>query len=859
MPFERYLHSALPRDPHAPHHEQQQQQQQHTYPDYSASAASADHYAFDSSIFSSNIQFQMPQVMLGPTVAPGGGAEVLPAGIVTHSNPLPPTWLAPRYADDFPLMGYDSQPFSQQLPMSSYYSSHPSQHFQDHRRAPSSSRHSSASFSVASSATPPSALSTLSASASPIASTPSVPIARQISLASSSSIPLPLAFSVPSASGLPIYSTSGFDLLSVLARVATRPNPKIALGPVDMTCSFAVVDTRRYDHPIVYASPTFYKLTGYSEEEIIGHNCRFLQSPHGDVQKGDVRHHTSPEAVAHLRKSLAADKECQISLVNYRKNGTPFINLVTVIPVPGGVHNTPEEADEVVYHVGFQVDLTEQPNAILQKLRDGTYMVNYSNNVAYPAPSASKDWKINSSAMLGTSKQFRALLNDPDFIKSIPLSISSTTLSLVTPDRNEKTDPYDGNRLLSLVLLECNSDFVVVLSLKGAFLYVAPSVRRVLGYEPDELAGKAVTDFCHAADTVPLMRELKESSTTALLLSEDGASSGVPKTVDLLFRMRAKSGAYIWVECRGRLHVEPGKGRKAIILSGRARSMPALQWGAVAGAGGLRPSLPASLAPSSHPTSPAGGASLPSPSAGAPGAAERACEQEFWALLSNAGSVLLASAAVRDVLGWGAGEVIGRAFGDFIGDAASRVVAEETLAYAYACAGGGAGAGASESRALTFEMRRKDGARVLVDAVYYCPRAEAGAGAHGAQRRPLVCQVKLHSAAASQSQALSHAPADEVFEELDVARGSSWQYELQQLKYANQRLLEEIGELEGALAQQAQERERESARMPYEHAWAGYAGLSMAQHQSQQPQQPRMPLKRSWEGTVVGGGGGEAT
>ena len=59
------------------------------------------------------------------------------------------------------------------------------------------------------------------------------------------------------ANGLPLYSASGFDMLHMLAKVATRPNPRIMLGPVDMTCSFVVVDVRRLDSPIVYASPTF--------------------------------------------------------------------------------------------------------------------------------------------------------------------------------------------------------------------------------------------------------------------------------------------------------------------------------------------------------------------------------------------------------------------------------------------------------------------------------------------------------------------------------------------------------------------------------------------------------------------------
>lgn len=68
---------------------------------------------------------------------------------------------------------------------------------------------------------------------------------------------------------------------------------------------------------------------------------------------------------------LNAGKECQASLINYRRGGIPFINLVTVVPIPW-------EGTDIVYHVGFQVDLVEQPNAILRNMRDGSYQVNYT-------------------------------------------------------------------------------------------------------------------------------------------------------------------------------------------------------------------------------------------------------------------------------------------------------------------------------------------------------------------------------------------------------------------------------------------------------------------------------------------------
>lgn len=86
---------------------------------------------------------------------------------------------------------------------------------------------------------------------------------------------------------------------------------------------------------------------------------------------GSRRKYTDPAAVYHLKTHIQSGKETQASIINYRKDGSPFINLVTVIPISW-------DTDEIAYFVGFQVDLVEQPNAILEKMRNGTYVVNYS-------------------------------------------------------------------------------------------------------------------------------------------------------------------------------------------------------------------------------------------------------------------------------------------------------------------------------------------------------------------------------------------------------------------------------------------------------------------------------------------------
>lgn len=683
----------------------------------------------------------------------------------------------------------------------------------------------------------------------------------------------------PSPLGLPVYSASGFDLLSILARVANRPHPRVHLGPVDLTCSFVVVDVRRFDHSIVYCSPTFCRLTGYSEHEVIGRNCRFLQAPNGQVHRGETRHFTDQTAVAHLKKNLSADKECQTSIVNYKKDGTAFINLVTVIPILGGVSGLPHEEFDVVYHVGFQVDLTEQPNAILEKLRDGSYLVDYaahSRNQILQPPSLGpsnvhlRDRKSQVIPSVRISRDLKKLLADPAFVKSIPVTSSTTvpsshTSSSVRPETDSHSSFNGHSQLLHLMLLEALPDFIHVVSLKGNFLYVAPSVRRVLGYEPDEMVGKSLSDYAHPEDVVPLMRELKEGSATGLATMststlDDGGGSGpgggggggsssntsrlepisspvvtglpmAPRSVDLLFRARTKVGVYVWIECKGRLHVEPGKGRKAIILSGRAKEMPNLDWHSIAKGGGL--SLPVTKMEGSCGVGGKGDDEM----------RRSTMETEVWGTMSSgacAGGVasfLVVGSGMPDVLGWSCSELVGREVAHLMVDGVHQFNEELRVVRGRE---GMLGPSPSLRRVLC-KMRHKNGTAVDVVFVMYRSRSmdrgvfksNGRESMCGIISAPLIYQIRTLSSSASSSSSLSsftsftsssssfssspltttatsfvHSLDAGVFEELETTRDSSWQYEIQQVRFANQRLEEEIVGLRKQLEEVGERRKK---------------------------------------------------
>ena len=156
------------------------------------------------------------------------------------------------------------------------------------------------------------------------------------------------------------YSSSGFDMLGVLMRVATRPKPLINIGAVDMSCAFAVCDVTQHDIPIVYCSDVFERLTGYTKHEILGRNCRFLQAPDGKIQAGIKRKYVDDRSVLRIKNMINQRQEMQISIINYRKGGQPFMNLLTMIPITW-------DSEEIKYYVGFQVDLVEQPTSITNK------------------------------------------------------------------------------------------------------------------------------------------------------------------------------------------------------------------------------------------------------------------------------------------------------------------------------------------------------------------------------------------------------------------------------------------------------------------------------------------------------------
>lgn len=109
----------------------------------------------------------------------------------------------------------------------------------------------------------------------------------------------------------------------------------IRLSPI----ASIVTDPKARDNPIIAANRPFEQLTGYTEDELLGRNCRLLAGPE-----------TSPAHSAVLRQAVATATPAFIELVNYRKDGSRFLNAVMVAPLFG-------EDGRLAYFIGSQMEV----------------------------------------------------------------------------------------------------------------------------------------------------------------------------------------------------------------------------------------------------------------------------------------------------------------------------------------------------------------------------------------------------------------------------------------------------------------------------------------------------------------------
>ncbi|UYF98789.1 MULTISPECIES: PAS domain-containing protein [unclassified Halomonas] len=123
-------------------------------------------------------------------------------------------------------------------------------------------------------------------------------------------------------------------------------NPELLERIVDASDDGIVVSEQEGDENIlIYVNKGFERLTGYTADEILYRDCRFLQNDDRDQ-----------DALDNIREAISSGRPSREVLRNYRKDGTMFWNELSITPVY-------DESDNLMYCVGVQKDVTERVEA----------------------------------------------------------------------------------------------------------------------------------------------------------------------------------------------------------------------------------------------------------------------------------------------------------------------------------------------------------------------------------------------------------------------------------------------------------------------------------------------------------------
>ncbi|MGQ7245852.1 PAS domain-containing protein [Halomonas sp. V046] len=126
-------------------------------------------------------------------------------------------------------------------------------------------------------------------------------------------------------------------------------SPELLERIVDASEDGIVVAEKEGDeHILIYVNQGFERLTGYSADEILYRDCRFLQNDDTDQPELD-----------RVRQALKEQRSCQEILRNYKKDGTLFYNELSLTPMF-------DEQDSLTYFIGVQKDVTDRVVALAQ-------------------------------------------------------------------------------------------------------------------------------------------------------------------------------------------------------------------------------------------------------------------------------------------------------------------------------------------------------------------------------------------------------------------------------------------------------------------------------------------------------------
>jgi PAS domain S-box-containing protein len=318
-----------------------------------------------------------------------------------------------------------------------------------------------------------------------------------------------------------------------------------------------ISDPTSDDNPLVYVNDGFVEQTGYSREDAVGRNCRFLQNDDKDQP-----------ALTDLREAIAADEDITVELRNYRKNGERFRNRLSVTPIFN-------EAGELVNHVGIQQDVTavresqrelraerERFELLMESIDEYAFLtVDEEGLIRTWNDSATNLFGYDETAALGmpirnlhptaereagrpgrllqqarhageaSDDGWRVRADGSEFyadIRYAPLRDDNGDIDGYGLIVNDRTEQRRQQRRTERFVEE-SEDVVTIVDPDGTVTYASGSTERVFGYDPNSLVGENFFDYLHPSGREQAMEtffscvdDSQSATTECRLRSPDG-------------------------------------------------------------------------------------------------------------------------------------------------------------------------------------------------------------------------------------------------------------------------------------------------------------------------------------------------
>ena len=351
---------------------------------------------------------------------------------------------------------------------------------------------------------------------------------------------------------------------------------RLATAISNLSSGVVITDPHQPDHPIIFTNPGFSAITGYSAEEVIGRNCRFLQGAE-----------TDPDVLAELRHAIARASAFEGRLLNYRKDGTRFWNWLIVNPVFDDQHR-------LINFVGIQTDVTERERTedavrfqahILDSIGEAVIATNPTGRILYTNRFAQKlyGWAgdefvgrdvvatVNPSsahqqaaAVIETLQQGRTWSGEfivqrrdgtqfPAHVTNSPIldekgqvrALIGVSSDITYRKTNEEALRQSEERFR--VVFDENPLMLIIVDASEVIRSISRFGARHLGYAVEELLGTPV-ERLYCADVQGMARKYLRDVT---------ANDGEIEAIEI--RKQRKDGSYIWVRERARTVTHGGE------------------------------------------------------------------------------------------------------------------------------------------------------------------------------------------------------------------------------------------------------------------------------------------------------------